>query len=116
MTVMFSVAVDIKLPSLACKVKLAFEALQSATMSAVMLPPVLLIFEIVTPLDGLTEMTLGITLPLPPSSVTEAICELVAGEPRVLDSPPAAIMPGGALFVRLKLAVGRPVPMLAITL
>ena len=63
------------LPSVACKVKLAFEAVQLATMSAVTVPLVLTMFEMVTPLTVAVfePLTLTSTLPSPPSSVTVAI-------------------------------------------
>ena len=65
-TVIFRVSVIVELPSLACKVKLAVAAAQLATMSAVILPSELLMFEIVTPFAGLAEVIVMLTLPLPP--------------------------------------------------
>ena len=94
----FQVIGTVELPSLACRVKLAVaDASQLATMSAVILPPVLTMLEIVTPLRGFAEVTVTVTLPLPPSSVTEAICELVTGEPCCRDNPAAAAIVGAGL-------------------
>ena len=62
----FKVPVTVELPSLACKIKVAVDASQLATMSAVMLPSELMMFEIVTPFAGLAEVTMMLTLPLPP--------------------------------------------------
>ena len=70
---MFKVAVAVEVPSEACKVKLASVAVQLAAMLAVMLPPELMMLETVTPLEGLAEVTVTLTRPAPPSSVTEAI-------------------------------------------
>src|SRR5437773_12400105 len=90
--------VDTKeLPSVACKVKDAFDAEQPATMSAVILPPVLTMLEIVTPFTGFALVTVTVTLPLPPSSVTVAICELVIGEPCCRDNPAVAAIVGTVL-------------------
>ena len=95
-TVTVKVSVAVEVPSLACKVKVAFDAPQLAAMSAVILPPVLTMFEIVTPLAGLADVTITATLPLPPSSVTVAICELLP-EPCGRDKPVVAAIVGGKL-------------------
>lgn len=105
-TLIFRVSVTVELTSLACKVKLTLEAVQSAMMSAVILPSVLTMFEIVTPLDGLAEVTVTITLPLPPLSVTLAICELAAGEPCCRDKPVAATIAGVGVGVGVAVGIG----------
>lgn len=74
MTVTLSVAAVVKLPSLACKVKLAFIAWQLATMLAVTTPFVLTMLETVTPFDGLALVMVTETPPGPLSmSLTVAI-------------------------------------------
>src|SRR6266498_2985471 len=65
-TVIFRVPVTVELPSLACKVKVAVDASELATMSAVIFPSELMMLEIVTPFAGLAEVTVMLTLPLPP--------------------------------------------------
>src|SRR4051812_23742621 len=99
LTVTTSVAGVVDRLSLASKAKLASAAAQSATMSAVMLPPVFAIFESVTPLTvaDVAPLTLTVTVAFPPSSVTVAICELPAGEPCRLDKPLAAVIVGARL-------------------
>ena len=64
-TATLSVVVVVAKPSLACKVKLALVAVQVATMSAVMVPLVLTIFDSVTPFDGLALGGLGVGEPPP---------------------------------------------------
>ena len=65
------VAVFVEVPSLACNVKLALVAVHDATTSAVTVPAVFTIFEIVTPLDGFALSTVTITAPAPLSSNAE---------------------------------------------
>ena len=78
-TVTFRVAETVELPSLACKVKVAVDAPQLASMSAVISPSELTMFEIVTPFAGLAEAT--VTVALPPRPLTLAIGELIGAEP-----------------------------------
>ena len=80
-TAIFTIAETVKLPSFACKVKVAFAAPQLATTSAVTLPFVLLMFEMVTPFVGLVEVTVTRTLPFPPKPVTLASCAVLIAEP-----------------------------------
>ena len=78
-TVTVKVSVEVKKPSLACSVKVALVALQDATTSAVTVPAVLTIFEIVTPLDGFALVTVTTTEPGPVSaSLTVAMVGLEA--------------------------------------
>ena len=67
-----------------------------ATISAVTVPFVFKIFEIVTPFDGLLLVTITVRLPAAVSaSVTVAIVELLELLPAVLDTPLAAVIVGG---------------------
>jgi hypothetical protein len=50
-------------------------------MSAFTLPPVLIMFEMVTPFVGLVEVTVMLRLPLPPKPLTLAICAVLVAEP-----------------------------------
>ena len=97
-TVTFKVAVAVRLPSLTCKVKLALDAAQLATMSAVIVPLVLTMLDSVTPLDGLALVTVTARLPATVSlSLTVAMVELEAGEPCCRVTPEAAAMVGDVL-------------------
>ena len=105
MTVTFNVVVAVAQPSLTCKVKLALPAPHAATMSAVIVPPALTIFEIVTPFDGLALVTVTIRLPTVSASLTVAIWEFEPGEPacRLGVAVPAKL--GAVLAVTLTLTV-----------
>ena len=95
-TVTLSVAVAVAVPSLTWSVKVAFVAPVAATMSAVIVPVVLAIFEIVTPFDGLALVTVTVRLPAAVSgSVTVAIVELLELLPAVRDTPLAVVIVGG---------------------
>jgi hypothetical protein len=81
-TVTFSVPVEVRLPSLTWRVKLALVAVQLATISAVIAPFVFTIFERVTPLDGLALVTATTSDPAALSlSLTVAMVEFEIGLP-----------------------------------
>ena len=85
---------------------MALVALQDATTSAVTVPAVLTIFEIVTPLDGFALVTVTTTPPGPLSvSLTVAMVEFEEGEPCCRVTPAAAVI-DGAVFgtVNVKVA------------
>ena len=94
------------LPSVAVKVNVALEAAQEATTSAVIVPEVLTMLEIVTPLDGFALVTATVMLPAGvASSETVAMIELLAALPCCRTSGPAAVIVGGELTASVKLAV-----------
>jgi hypothetical protein len=97
-TVTLSVAVAVAVPSLTCRVKVALVAPVAATISAVIVPLELTMFEIVTPFAGLAVVTVTVRLPADVSvSLTVAIVEFDAAVPPVRESPAAAVIVGKAL-------------------
>jgi hypothetical protein len=112
-TVTLSVAVTVAVPSLTWRVKVALVAPVAATISAVIVPVVLAMFEIVTPFDGLVLVTVTVRLPADVSvSVTVAIVELLTAFPAVLVTPLAAVIVGGWFTVTLSVAVAVAIPSL----
>ena len=100
-TVTLRVVFVARLPSLACKVKVALVAVQVALMFAVIVPLVLTIFCILTPLDGLVVTTVTVTpLPLLSASLTVAMVVLGADEPCWMVRPVCALMPGAVFGVQ----------------
>src|SRR6185436_17554174 len=113
----FKVAVDVRLPSLAWRVKVAFVAVQLAMMSAVTFPAVLTIFDSVTPLDGFALVTVTVTLAAPVSaSATVAICEFETGEPSCRVTPDCAVIVGAVFTTAGMQAPRRIVALLVETL
>ncbi|NDD63130.1 MAG: hypothetical protein EBZ36_03990 [Acidobacteria bacterium] len=97
-TVTLRVAVAVAVPSLTWRVKVALVAPVAAAIFAVIVPFALAMVEIVTPLEGLADVTVTVRLPLGVSaSVTVAIVELVALEPATRDNPVAAVIVGAWL-------------------
>jgi hypothetical protein len=97
-TVTLSVAVAV--PSLTRRVKVALVAPVAATISAVIVPLELAMFEIVTPFAGLAVVTVTIRLPADVSaSLTVAIVELLPVLPATRATPLAAVIVGIALTV-----------------
>ena len=87
------------LPSVALSTMtlLPVAAAHPAARSAVMLPLVLTMFVIV--MFGGTVIAVTVILPgAPTSSVTTAICELVAGLPCVRDNPTVGVIVGGPVI------------------
>jgi hypothetical protein len=112
-TVTFRVAVVVPVPSLTWSVKVALVAPLTATISAVTVPAVLAIFEIVTPFDGLALVTVTVRLPADVSaSVTVAIVERLTARPAILVIPLAVVIVGGWFTVTFRVAVAVPVPSL----
>jgi hypothetical protein len=94
-TVTLSVAVAVAVPSLTWRVKVALVAPVAATISAVIVPLELAMFEIVTPFAGLAVVTVTVRLPLAVSaSVTVAIVELLPLAPAIRVNPLAALIVG----------------------
>jgi hypothetical protein len=94
-TVTLSVAVAVPVPSLTWRVKVALVAPVAATISAVIVPLELAMFEIVTPFAGLAVVTVTVRLPLAVSaSVTVAIVELLPLAPAIRVNPLAALIVG----------------------
>ena len=94
-TATLRVAVAVAVPSLTRRVKVALVAPVAATISAVIVPVVLEILEIVTPVDGLALVTVTVRLPAAVSaSVTVAIVELLTAAPAVRVTPVAAVIVG----------------------
>ena len=94
-TATLSLAVAVAVPSLTWSVKIALVAPVAATISAVIVPLELAMFEIVTPFAGLVVVTVTVRLPLAVSaSVTVAIVELLPLAPAIRVNPLAALIVG----------------------